>query len=188
MTQPTFTKPQLADAVIQLFEVLRQGTKGWMLFETLYGTTFDIMAYQLNDYVEITGSIKKWPFYSDYYSLNLGNGFVLNAVLGDSDSWDKKNKKADYFLRYQFTYDNEVCHSDKLYLEANGFRVTSNTQYFPNPSTVEALLADKNWDEIFKSIKRRAAITLREYKKYLRRPTFYDTLEKELNIKLRIKK
>jgi hypothetical protein len=33
-----------------------------------------------------------------------------------------------------------------------------------------------------------AAIALREHKKYLARPAFYDTLESELNIKLRKKK
>lgn len=187
MTQMTFTKPQLADAVVQLFDILRQGKKGWPIFETLYGGQFDIMAYRLSDYVEVTGS-QKYPFYSSYHKLNMGNGFELNVALVECDQWDKKNKKAEYFLRWYLNYDNEFCHGDRLYLESNGYRVTSNTTYFPNTLVVESMLADKFWDDIFKAIKRRAAITLREYKKYLRRPAFYDTLEKELNIKLRIKK
>jgi hypothetical protein len=55
-------------------------------------------------------------------------------------------------------------------------------------TAMEPAYAEAAWNHIYDQIKRRAAITIREHKKYLARPAFYDTLEQELNIKVRKKK
>lgn len=172
-TTPSMTSIESADAVIQLFDFLRLAPKGWPLFEKLYGQTFDIMAFTPNDYKYIPE--KKYSV-DEGWELNLGNGWELKVTKYDSYQGRNLPPKRQYHV--SFDYDGAWCGRHNFILD-NG--------RMPQ-SAMEPAFAESVWDRIYDQIKRRATTTLREHKKYLARPAFYDTLETELNIKLRKKK
>jgi hypothetical protein len=167
------TNIEAADAAIQLFDFLRLAPKGWPLFEKLYGQTFDIMQFTPNDYKYIPG--KKYSV-DEGWELDLGQGWVIKVCPYASYLRGKLPTTKEY--RVVFDYDGAWCGHHSFTLD-NGRMV--QTAMVPD-------FAESTWNRIFEQIKRRAAITLREHKKYLARPAFYDTLESELNIKLRKKK
>ena len=174
----TITNIESADAVIQLFDFLRLAPKGWPLFEKLYGQPFDIMQFTPNDYKYIPE--KKYSV-DEGWELDLGQGWVIKVCSYDSFASRKnptKNHTAVKEYRASFDYDGAWCGRHNFTLEHGRMQPTAMVPEF----------AEAVWDRIFEQIKRRAAITLREHKKYLARPAFYDTLETELNIKLRKKK
>lgn len=170
----TITNIESADAVIQLFDFLRLAPKGWPLFEKLYGQPFDIMQFTPNDYKYIPE--KKYSV-DEGWELDLGQGWVIKVYSYDSLA-SRKNPTVVKGYRVSFDYDGAWCGRHNFTLEHGRMQQTALV-----PEHAEAV-----WDRFYYQIKRRAAITLREHKKYLARPAFYDTLETELNIKLRKKK
>lgn len=173
----TFTNIDVADATIQMFDFMRLAPNGWPLFEKLYGQPFDIMSFTPNDYVYESAK----PYTRDEgYRLTLGNGWELKLRLleGDSASYSRNVPAGTTTLETAFYYDGAWCGKNSLRLNYGKLSAT----------VMDGTFADSVWDRIFEQIKRRAAITLREHKKYLARPVFYDTLESELNIKVRKKK
>lgn len=167
------TNIEAADAVIQLFAFLRLAPKGWPLFEKLYGQTFDIMQFTPNDYKYIPE--KKYTV-DEGWELDLGQGWVIKVCPYAYYLRGKIPTIKEY--RVVFYYDGAWCDYQALTLDSGRMVQTAMVPDF----------AESTWNRIFEQIKRRAAITLREHKKYLARPAFYDTLESELNIKLRKKK
>lgn len=170
---PSMTNIEAADAAIQLFDFLRLAPKGWPLFEKLYGQTFDIMQFTPNDYKYIPE--KKYSV-DEGWELNLGQGWEIKVCPYDTYKRNKPPTIKEY--RVAFDYDGAWCGRHNFTLDSGRMVQTAMVPEF----------AEAVWDRIFEQIKRRAAITLREHKKYLARPAFYDTLESELNIKLRKKK
>lgn len=170
----TITNIESADAVIQLFDFLRLAPKGWPLFEKLYGQPFDIMQFTPNDYKYIPE--KKYSV-DEGWELDLGHGWEIKVCHYYSFE-AHKNPTVVKTYRVSFAYDGAWCDHHNFTLEHGRMQPTAMVPEF----------AEEVWNRIFELIKRRAAITLREHKKYLARPVFYDTLETELNIKLRKKK
>lgn len=170
---PSMSNIEAADAAIQLFDFLRLAPKGWPLFEKLYGQPFDIMQFTPNDYKYVP---EKRYSVDEGWELNLGQGWEIKVCPYDSYSRNKLPTMKEY--RVSFDYDGAWCGRHNITLDSGRM-----VQAAMAPELSEAV-----WDRIFEQIKRRAAITLREHKKYLARPAFYDTLESELNIKLRKKK
>ncbi len=172
MTTNTITNIEAADTIIRLFDFLKLGKKGWSLFETLYGKPFDIMAFTPNDYVFMEND----TYYgNNLWGIDLGEGWHFSVQ--PLHSWSSATANA---YRIRFSYDGGWCAGMELKIDKN-----TGTIFSP---IMTALEAEKVWDRIFTTIKRRASVTIRENKKYLSRPAFYDTLEKELNIKVRKKK
>lgn len=171
---PSLTNIEAADVAIQLFNFLRLAPKGWPLFEKLYGQTFDIMQFTPNDYKYIPE--KKYSTYEGW-ELNLGNGWEIKVCPYNSYSLRLCSPTATEY-QISFNYDGAWCGSHNVILDGGRLSQTA----------MDPELSESVWDRIFEQIKRRAAITLREHKKYLSRPSFYDTLETELNIKVRKKK
>ncbi len=174
----TLTNIESADAVIQLFDFLRLAPKGWPLFEKLYGQPFDIMQFTPNDYKYIPE--KKYSV-DEGWELDLGQGWVIKVCSYDSFTSRKNPTKNPTVVKeywVSFDYDGAWCGHHNFTLEHGRMQQTALV-----PEHAEAVL-----DRFYYHIKRRATTTLREHKKYLARPAFYDTLETELNIKLRKKK
>lgn len=172
-TTPSITNIEAADAAIQLFDFLRLAPKGWPLFEKIYGQTFDIMQFTPNDYKYIPE--KKYSV-DEGWKLNLGHGWEIKVCPYNTYSRNKPSTMKEY--RIIFKYDGAWCGNHIFILDSGRMAASVMMPDF----------SESAWDRIFDQIKRRAAITLREHKKYLARPAFYDTLETELNIKLRKKK
>jgi hypothetical protein len=172
---PSLTNIEAADAAIQLFDFLRLAPKGWPLFEKLYGQPFDIMQFTPNDYKYIPE--KKYSV-DEGWELNLGQGWEIKVCQYKSYLRHTHPTMKEY--RAVFKYDGAWCGNHTFMLD-NGHIAMVPQAMIPD-------FPESTWNRIFDQIKRRAAITLREHKKYLARPAFYDTLESELNIKLRKKK
>lgn len=173
-----FTNIQAADAVIKMFDMLRLGPKGWPLFEKLYGQPFDIMAFTPDDYVFDYSD----PNTYEHWVLDIGQGWKLRVRMGykSRQIFSRiSNTPVVHVLECAITFDNNWC-----------TRIRFETDEFGQPLLTNNLagLADAYWKDVFAAIKRRAAITIREHRNYLARSSFYDTLETELNIKLRKKK
>jgi len=172
---PNITNVEAADAALQLFDFLRLAPKGWPLFERLYGQPFDIMRFTPDDYKYVP--YKKYSV-DEGWELDLGQGWRMKVSPYNYNYYASGMVKEYRKYRITFYFDGVWC--GHHYFTVKHGRIPQQAMV---PEDAEVV-----WDRIFEQIKRRAAITLREHKKYLARPVFYDILETELNIKIRKKK
>lgn len=184
-----FTNLNAADYLIQFFDLMRQAQKGWPLFEQIYGGPFDIKKFTPDDYVFHESDGNGIRNYDDsWWGLDIGNGWALKVQISKiyvygyyrNNSNSMPPNSNDATLMVSFTHNKNWCYHTTV-----NFAGHTIAQM---PHEVRTSMAESYWKSIFDAIKRRAAITIREHRNYLANPSFYDTLERELNIKVRKKK
>lgn len=173
-----FTNLNVADYLIQVMDFLRLAQKNWPIFEKIYGKPFDIMAFTPDDYV--FGKDERYSYDNTRWKLDIGEGWKLTLNITNSTLYQKRSTvfPHDSQLFVEWEYDNNWC----TRMTFSFFNGKLNAIQTPLKT------ADGFMNDIFTAIKRRAAVTIREHRNYMTRPQFYDTLETELNIKIRKKK
>ena len=163
------TAPIAADVVIKLFELMRKDSKHFAMFEKLNGNQpFDVMKFTPADYV---------PNHFDgidcaaSWDIDIGNSWMLRV--SPPRKWSFHRPVPEYMVTWY--HDNTFCGKQPVVLDSS----VPDSQY-----TTDVMITN-SWVNIFREIRLRASITIREHKKYLHRPAFYDMLETELNIKTR---